>query len=290
MGTERRVRLNGDRLVRTRVTGLIMPTAANRVVAPDGSLRILPGQGGVVVGIATGDRAGGWAGDHVEPGLSLGHPEDAANRALQLLSCVGNRVTIIDGPAAGARGVVVGKHGHVLVQLTAADLARAAPGDWAVVEAEGVGLRIEGEPDIVANSCSALLLERLIAGYDAEGRLRVPVVVTLPAEAAAAGLGMAAQRFNIDLQVDQPPIAALAAELRFGDVVALLDQDHRYARRHRPGWVAIGVICHGASVGGGHGFGMMTLLSAPADRLALASSTEARLSRLLALEEVAHAG
>jgi hypothetical protein len=289
MGT-RQVRLNGDRLVRTRVTGQIMPTAANRVVAPDGGLRTLPGQGGVVVGIATGDRASGWAGDHVEPGLSLGHPEDAANRALQVLSCVGNRVTMIDGPAAGATGMVVGKHGHVLVQLAAGDLARVAPGEWAVVEAEGVGLRIEGEPDIVANSCSAPLLERLIDGYDAQGRLRVPVIVTLPAEAAAAGLGMAAQRFNIDLQIDQPPIAALAAELRFGDVVALLDQDHRYARCHRAGWVAIGVICHGASVGGGHGFGMMTLLSAPADRLALQPSTEARLGRLLALEEAAHAG
>ena len=80
MGT-RQVRLNGDRLVRTRVMGQIMPTAANRVVAPDGSLRTLPGQGGVVVGIATGDRAGGWAGDHVEPGVSLGHLEDAVNRA-----------------------------------------------------------------------------------------------------------------------------------------------------------------------------------------------------------------
>jgi hypothetical protein len=287
---QRQVRLNGDRLVRTRVTGQIMPTAANRVVAPDGSLRTLPGQGGVVVGIAIGDRAGGWAGDHVEPGLSLGHPEDAATRALQLLSCVGNRVTMTDGPAAGARGVVVGKHGHVLVQLAAADLARVAPGEWAAVEAEGVGLRIEGEPDIVTNSCSAPLLERLIAGYDADGRLRVPVVVTLPAEAAAAGLGMAAQRFNIDVQIDQPPIAALAADLRFGDVVALLDQDHRYARRYRPGWVAIGVICHGASAGGGHGFGMITLLSAPTDRLALTNSIEARLGRLLAGEEIVHAG
>jgi hypothetical protein len=289
MGT-RQVRLNSDRLVRTRVTGQIMPTAANRVVAPDGRLRTLPGQGGVVVGIATGDRAGGWEGDHVEPGISLGHPEDAANRALQVLSCVGNRVTMTDGPAAGAVGVVVGKHGHVLVQLAAGDLARVAPGEWAVVEAEGVGLRIEGEPDIVANSCSAPLLQELIASYDAEGRLRVPVVVTLPAEAAAAGLGMAAQRFNIDLQVDQPPIEALAGDLSFGDVVAVLDQDHRYGRRYRPGWVAIGVICHGASIGGGHGFGMMTLLSAPADRLALTESTEARLGRLLKYDGVAHAG
>jgi hypothetical protein len=287
--SEKRVALNGARLVRTRVTGRIVPTAANRVVAPDGRLRTLPGQGGVVVGIGTGDPAGGWVGDHVEPGISLGHPEDAANRALQVLSCVGNRVTMVDGPAAGAVGVVVGKHGQVLVHLAAADLARVAPGEWAVIEAEGVGLRIEGEPDIVMNSCSAPLLERLVAGYDAAGRLVVPVVVALPAEAAAAGIGMEATRFNIDLQVDQPPIAELAAGLRFGDVVALLDHDHRYGRRYHPGWVAIGVICHGASVGGGHGLGMMTLLGAPASRLALPSSAEARLGRLLAIAENLHA-
>ena len=114
---ERRMVLNGDRLVRTRLTGRIVPTAANRVVAPDGRLRTLPGQGGVVVGIGPGDPAAGWAGDHVEPGISLGHPEEAANRALQVLSCVGNRVTMLDGPAAGAVGVVVGKHGQVLAQL-----------------------------------------------------------------------------------------------------------------------------------------------------------------------------
>ena len=279
----RKVALNGARLVRTRLAGQIVPTAANRVVAPDGRLVTLPGQGGVVLGIRPGDPAGGWAGDHVEPGISLGHPEDAANRALQVLSCVGNRVTMVDGPAAGTRGVVVGKHGQVLVQLPAGDLARVAPGEWAVIEAEGVGLQVEGEPDIVLNSCSPQLLERLTPGHDETGRLILPVVTSLPAEAAAAGIGMAAMRFNIDLQVDQPPIAELAMGLRFGDVVALLDHDHRFGRRYRPGWVAIGVICHGASVGGGHGFGMMTLLSAPAERLALPLSAAASLGRLLAI-------
>src|SRR5262249_51654007 len=137
------------------------------------------------------------------------------------------------------------------------------------IEACGVGLAIEGEPDIVMHSCSPGLLERLIAGRDEAGRLVLPVVAQLPAEAAAAGIGMSPRRFNIDLQIDQPPVAELARDLRFGDVVALLDQDHRFGRRFNRGWVAIGVIAHGTSGAGGHGYGMATLLSGPAARLSL---------------------
>lgn len=284
------ISLNTARLVRTRITGQVIATAANRPVLPDGRLATLPGQGGVVLGIGLGDPAGGWAGDHVEPGVSLGHPDAAANRALQVLSCVGNRVTMLDGPAAGAEGRVVGKHGAVLVQFASRDLERIAPGEWASVEAHGVGLAVDGEPDLVAHSCSPELLARLLQGRDGEGRLVVPIVVALPAEAAAAGIGMSALRFNIDLQVDQPPVAALAQDLRFGDVVALLDQDHRHARCWRAGWTSVGVVAHGTSAAGGHGFGMMTLFTAPSARLSLAPSAEARLDRLLDIPWVKHGG
>jgi hypothetical protein len=151
------------------------------------------------------------------------------------------------------------------------------------VEACGVGLEIAEEPRVVPRSCSPDLLRALLAGRDGSGRLIVPVVATLPAEAAAAGIGMSSLRFNIDLQIDLPELAPLADSLRFGDLVALLDHDHRHARRHAPGWIAIGVIAHGTSAGGGHGFGMATVLSGPADRLALMISPEARLDRLLPL-------
>ena len=35
---------------------------------------------------------------------------------------------------------------------------------------------------------------------------------------------MAVRRFNMDLQVDRPPVVERARDLRFGDVVALTDQ------------------------------------------------------------------
>lgn len=286
MATEA-IRLNSDRLLRTKLSGVIQPTRANEVVGRDGRVETLPGQGGVVLGIGLGDRAGGWRADHLEPGISLGHPDPAANRALQILSCVGNRVVMLDGPAAGAEGIVYGKHGAVLALFADADVARMAPGEWATIEAQGVGLALDAEPDLVCHSCSPALLQRLLHGHDATGRLTVPVRATLPAEAAAAGLGMMPQRFNIDLHTDQPPVAALAQDLRFGDVVAVRDQDHRFGREYRAGWLAVGVIVHGVCIGGGHGFGFTTLFSAPAERICLVVAPQATLARLLDLPWVA---
>src|SRR4051794_1537813 len=121
--------LNADRLVRTRLKAQVQPASANQVVRPDGALAVLPGQGGVVTGIALGDVAGKWSGDHVEPGASLGHADPAANHALRFLACVGNAVEVLDGAATGARGIVFGKHGAVLAMFAPGALAKLAPGD-----------------------------------------------------------------------------------------------------------------------------------------------------------------
>jgi len=173
--------LNAGRLVRTRLSAIIQPTRANAAVAPDGRLQVRPGQGGVALGIALGSPAGGWVADHLEPGVSLAHPEPAANSALQTLACAGNRVTMVDGPAAGAEGVVFGKHGAVLAMFAGADLARIAPSEWAVIVAQGVGLAVEGEPDFVCHSCSPQLLER--------PRLRRPVAPVDPTRLAGRNGG-----------------------------------------------------------------------------------------------------
>jgi len=276
---------NAGRLVRLRMTAVIQPAAANRIVTPDGVNLVLPGQGGVVAGIALGDRAGGWLGDHVEPGLSLGHPEAEAMHAIRRFACVGNRVTVIDGPAAGSEGIVYGKHGAVLAMLPADALRRAAPGERVSIEAEGAGLALTDHADIRFHSLSPALQRRWLRRVDGTGRVVVPVVATLPARAAAAGIGMPAAMFNMDLHVYDPPLADLTRDLRFGDIVAVLDQDHRYGRRHAPGWTSVGVISHGEARAGGHGFGLMTLLTAPSDTISLLETAEARVDLLMGLPD-----
>lgn len=280
-GNHTSVAHNGGRLVRARLVGFVAPPGANQVVDHDGRLLVRPGQGGIVLGVGPGDVADCWNSDHLEPGASVVHPDPAANHALQAFSCIGNRAAVASGPAAGAEGVVVGKHGATLVAFGPAALALMGPGDAVVIDSLGAGLAIEGDRETALHSCSPELLERLVHGRTAGGRLRVRVAATLPAEAAGAGLGMDVARFNIDLQIDQPPVAEEAVGLRFGDIVAVLDQDHRYGRQVRAGWLVVGVIAHGHSVGGGHGLGMVSVLSGPTEHFALEHSTSATLLRYL---------
>jgi hypothetical protein len=274
------VAINTSRLVTTRLRAQIQPASANTVVRPDGVFVTLPGQGGVVTGIKLGDVAGRWAGDHVEPGVSLGHADPAANQAIRFLSCVGNTVEVLGGPAAGARGIVFGKHGAVLAMFAPDVVAQLAPGDSISIDAHGIGLADYEFPEMTFHSCSPALFEAMTE-RNPDGTLHIKVAAVLPSVAAAAGIGMPAAMFNMDLHTSSAPVAEMAKGLRFGDLVAVMDQDHRYGRQHRKGWAMVGIVSHGTATGGGHGLGLMTLLTAPVDRLKFEVSDKAQLINLL---------
>lgn len=273
---------NTERLVTTRLKAQIQPGSANQCVRPDGVFNVLPGQGGVVTGIGLGDVAGKWVGDHVEPGVSLGHPDANANHAVRFLSCVGNSVEVLSGAAAGSRGIVFGKHGAVLAMFAPEVLGRVAPGDWVNIDAQGIGIADDAFPDLTFHSCSPALYAAIARKSD-DNRLHIGVAAVLPSIASAAGIGMPAAMFNMDLHTSSPPIAEMAKGLRFGDLVAVMDQDHRFGRQHRKGWAMVGIISHGTSTAGGHGLGLMTLLTAPVDRLKFEISDTAQLASLLPL-------
>jgi hypothetical protein len=268
------------RLTRTRLVGHIGPPALNVVTAPTGQAVGLPGQGGVITNVTLVDRAGDWLSDHLEPGISVVHPDADADRALQVLACVGNVATVLDGPARGARGFVFGKHGAVLVMLDRTALAKVAPGERVAIDAEGVGAEL-GDREVAIHSCDPRLLAGLVEGRTDDGRWRVPVVTVLPPSSAGAGQGMSAARFDLDILVDGLPPDDPARHLRFGDIIAIADQDHRTVRAPRSGYLAVGNVCHGRSVGGGHGLGLVTLLSGPVDRFDLVPSTTARLDHII---------
>jgi len=89
----------------------------------------MPGTGGITYNVAVGDSALDFAGDHVEPGVSIslfsqeGTPPGMG--ALSILTCIGNEARIVDGKAAGIKGTVTGKHGgveHVLIDFSPSTL------------------------------------------------------------------------------------------------------------------------------------------------------------------------
>lgn len=266
-------------VVAVRLSAIISPAQVNVVTDRFGVQQVLPGQGGVVLGHPLGTPAGTWRSDHLEPGASFGHPEPLTHAALQALVCVGNRVTVRTGAASSAEGMVYGKHGAILATFAEHDLQRLAPGDQAVIEAHGVGLSLHDFPDVAVHSCSPPLLHALLPRVNADGRLPVDAACLLPPIAAAAGIGMPANSFNVDLD---PAAAPVLNGLDFGAIVALDEHDHRYGRQRRKGWVTIGAIVHGTSQGGGHGLGMISLISGPSEYLHVSVDVGSNLKALLA--------
>ena len=293
-----KVTTNADRLVRQVLAGEIWPPLADRHayrVGPDGQPFLLPGMGGVTLDVHCGDPATGYASDHLEPGASIRHRDPGANMALQYLTCVGNQVHVVSGPAAGAVGHVIGQHAYVLADFATAEgpgksdtAAELTTGDAVTVLAVGQGLALPGHPQVVVKNCAPDLLAAMPGGTRPDGRLEVHVAARVPAEAIGAGAGMASEYANTDLMgayAGLGPDLSLGLEgLRIGDLVALADADHRYGRGYRPDYLTIGVISTGQCMMFGHGPGPSTLLSGPASAFCLVDDVDANLAAWLHAE------
>lgn len=248
---------------------------------------ILPGMAGVVRNVRVGDRVFPWAADHLEPGVSAGNSDPGAHQALQFMACIGNEVRVLDGPAAGAVGRVTGKHAFVLVDFPQAALDVLAPGDRLLLRALGQGLRVDGFDDVAPRSCAPALLDALGVTVTG-GRLRIEVAAEIPAFMMGAGLGMSSEWANCDVMFTRWEVIERLGfdRVRLGDVVAMHDQDHRYGRGYRAGHVALGVVAHGGYGGvPGHGMGVATFLSGPAERFEIVRADQANLRERLPLPD-----
>ena len=150
---------NRSRLVVQMLSAEVAPpllSSALYDVGADGVPRILPSVGGITLNVRVGDSAFGFAADHVEPAVSVRHPDDKINAAFCTFACVGNTATVLSGEAKGERGVVTGKHGgieHVIVDFSPTAMERMQLGDKIGVRAVGVGLRDRGRGDLKAFNC-----------------------------------------------------------------------------------------------------------------------------------------
>jgi hypothetical protein len=280
-----KIRTNASALITQILTGEVWPPLSDRHafrVGPDGQPFVLPGMGGVTLGVHCGDPATGYASDHLEPGASIRHRDPAANMALQFLTCVGNEVTMASGPAAGQRGHVIGQHAYVLVDFPEPGAQQITTGDQVTIQAVGQGLRLTDHDTIGVKNCSPGLIEQMPGGTRPDGRLEVHVAARIPAEAIGAGVGMISEYANTDLMGAYAGLGedlSLGLEgLRIGDIVALADQDHRFGRGYRAGYLTIGVISTGQCMMFGHGPGPSSLLSGPAEAFALVDDPGANLA------------
>ncbi len=286
---------NGGRLIGTTLTGRVAPVRLlgdPYLVDRDGTPFVGVGIGGIAPAVRVGMPALGWAGEQVEPAVSIVHPDPAANADLSLQACVGNRVEIQGGAVDGAIGVVTGKHEefqaftHVLCDFPPEVSERLGPEDRVVVRAVGVGLAVRDAPSVACHRLSP----RLWAAWAPRvtgGRLQVGVVAVCPPHLVGMGAGRLAATTSLEIQTSSPSALTAAGldHLRLGDLVAVRDWDGRFAIGYRPGALTVGVIATGASRRAGRGLAVTVLVSALDGRLEVQVHPGANLAALLAVGE-----
>jgi hypothetical protein len=282
------LRTNAPDLVALAVTGFISaPTLERAVYRPDteGIGTVLIGMAGIVYNARVGDPAYGWAGDHVEPGVSIAHPDSDVDHAMHYLTCVGNEAFVAGGPAAGARGIVTGEHARLLVDFAPEVLEQLTVGDRIVLKTHGRGMRLLDHPGVLVKKAGPTLIERWGLRTGPDGRLRVPVVGTIPAHIMGSGAELTPEFVDQDLMTgDRAALAELGIDhLRLGDLVAVMDTDHRYGRGFKQGGVTIGLIMHGDSVMTGHGPGCQDLLVCANGELEPVIDPDANIARILGI-------
>jgi len=281
------LRTNSSDLVRMAITGFISaPTLDRSPYRPDteGIGTVLIGMSGIVYNARVGDPAYGWAGDHVEPGVSIAHPDSDVDHAMHYLTCVGNEAMVASGPALGAKGVVTGEHARLLIDFDPDTLEQLAVGDRILIKSCGRGMKFLDAPGVLVKKAGPNLIENW--GLQIKnGRLQVPVVATIPAHIMGSGAELTPEFVDQDLMTgDRAALAEHGIDrLRLGDLVAVMDTDHRYGRGYRPGGVTIGLIMHGDSIMTGHGPGCQDMLVCANGEIEPVIDKDANLARILGI-------
>lgn len=260
------LKTNKDKVVKWSVQGKVHhPTGGTYRITHEGKPMILPATGGISYNVKIGDSAFGWAGDHVEPGVSMRNENTNENAALMTFACIGNEAKIISGDAKGAKGYVTGMHGgidHVLVYFDEETLENLSIDDKIQIKAYGQGLRLTDYPDVHMMSIDPDLFEKL-GVTEVNGKLQVPVVAKVPPYLMGSGIG-SGNGYSGDYDImtaDTEEIKRLGLDkLKFGDLVLLQDCDNSYGRGYLKGAVSIGVVVHSDCVKAGHGPGITTIM------------------------------
>ena len=252
---------------------------------------ILPSIGGITLNIQVGDLAFGWAGDHIEPGVSCTadtkKPFEHPNTSLQVYSCAGNKAKVITGEAKGVTGYVVGHHGgseHVIVDFPREVKEKLTYDDTIIIYAKGQGLRLIDYSNIMLYNLDPALLRKMKIKKSGKIKLEVPVTTIVPAACMGSGIGAAhVAKGDYDIMTSDPETVKKYQldKIRFGDFVALMDHDNRYGRAYRKGAVSIGVVVHSDCLIAGHGPGVTTIMTCETSLIKPMINSRANIADLL---------
>ncbi len=283
------IKTNKDKLVKLSVLGEISAPGVRPRMCYDGRIRVIPGTGGIAYNLKVGDPAFGWAGDHLEPGVSTKNKDTKANQGYNTLSCIGNTAYVASGDAKGAKGTVTGKHGgieHVIIHFEQEVLEKLQIGDKVQVRSIGQGLELTDYPDVKCMNLDPNVVNKLNI-VEKDGVLKVPVTAMIPPEFMGSGLGASsAETGDYDItSMEKERLRELEIDkIKLGDIVAIMDSSSYYGRSYRRGAVIIGIVVHGDSFVSGHGPGVTSLLTSLKGKIEPVKSDNANIADYLSLK------
>lgn len=275
---------NREKLIRSSIIGDICPPytigPSMDIIDHNGRQQLGNGMGGICYNVRTGDSVFSWEGvDHLEPGVSLRHKEKDIQRSLNVLACIGNRAVIVSASLdndklklKGKRGIVTGNHSgidDIHVYFEEDIIKHLIVGDKIAIYSYGLGFRLLDYPDIKVQKIDPDLFLSL-GIQEKGGKLEVPVAHIVPPELMGSGIGAIFTNLgDYDIQTTDHDgnIRPEYRDMKFGDIVALLDQNCKQGFGYNKGSISIGVVIHGDSKLSGHGPGVTPVMSGTADNI-----------------------
>ena len=276
---------NVESLIQMAVAGFVsQPSFKNPGYIPnnDGKSVIYPGMFGVVNNVKVGDKAFGWAGDHIEPGVSIDSEHINEHFALHYMVCTGNKAIVRSGEAKGSIGIVTGEHARNLVHFEQKTLDKICVGDQIDIITHGRGLKLLDFPDIELKKIDPNLLKSMNLKI-VDKKLIVDVAMELPIRIMGSGAELNSEYVDQDLMSgDRSLMKKLKIDqMRLGDLIVINHADHRWGRSFKKDYISIAICIHGDSVMTGHGPGIMTIMTGKRKNLGWKINKKANIKNIL---------
>ena len=282
------LKTNEKKLIKMSIGGYVtQPSFKNPGYIPDndGNSVILPGMYGVVNNVKVGDKAFGWNGDHIEPGVSIDSENINEHFALHYLVCTGNKAIVRSGEAKGKTGIVTGEHARNLIHFEQNILEKICVGDQIDIITHGRGLKLLDFPEIEIKKIDPNLLKSM--NFKVENKkLIVDVAIELPIKIMGSGAELNSEYVDQDLMSgDRSLMKKLKIDqMKLGDLIVINHADHRWGRSYKKDHVSIALCIHGDSVMTGHGPGIMTIMTGTKKTLGWRINKKANLKNILKIK------
>ena len=282
------LKTNEKKLIKMSIGGYVtQPSFKNPGYIPDndGNSVILPGMYGVVNNVKVGDKAFGWNGDHIEPGVSIDSENINEHFALHYLVCTGNKAIVRSGEAKGKTGIVTGEHARNLIHFEQNILEKICVGDQIDIITHGRGLKLLDFPEIEIKKIDPNLLKSMNFKV-LNKKLIVDVAIELPIKIMGSGAELNSEYVDQDLMSgDRSLMKKLKIDqMKLGDLIVINHADHRWGRSYKKDHVSIALCIHGDSVMTGHGPGIMTIMTGTKKNLGWRINKKANLKNILKIK------